>query len=363
VAAWRLVGLSICLRDRDELAFVGRNIQQEFWKSISPTLSTGGACIISSTPNGEGDLFSEIWHGAEVGSNGFTPVFVAWNEPPGRDEKFKAEQIAQLGELAWNQEYDCQFLTSEAILISTLFLQNLDKTLENIIPIRSDLGVTWFDKFKQNGTYLMGVDPSSGSGKDYSVIQVFEFPTLMQVAEFRSNNASSPQLYSMIKYILKQVSKADATCYFSVENNGVGEGVIALYQNDENLEESGNFISEDGRARLGMVTTSRSKLKACLNLKSLLEGGKMSIKSRMLVKELKTYATKGGAYEALPGSTDDLIAATLIVVRLLAEIAMYEQQAHDTLYEYSTVSDQNDNQEYDYTNGDEAYEEPLGIVV
>ena len=352
-------GLSIALLFCDELAFVGRNIQQEFWKSISPTLSTGGACIISSTPNGEGDLFSEIWHGAEVGSNGFAPVFVAWNEPPGRDEKFKAEQIAQLGELAWNQEYDCQFLTSEALLISTLFLQNLDKKIESITPVQSDLGINWYARIKKEGTYLMGVDPSSGSGKDYSVIQLFEFPSLVQIAEFRSNNASSPQLYGMMKYILKQISKQDGTCYFSVENNGVGEGVIALYQNDENLEESGNFISEDGKVRLGMVTTSRSKMKACLSLKSLLEGGKLHIKSRLLVKELKTYATKGGAYEALPGSTDDLVAATLIVVRLLAEISVYEQQAHDTLYQYDNVEDH----QSDYTGGDESYEEPMGIVV
>ena len=43
-------GLSISLLMCDEFAFVKKNIQELFWGSILPTLSTGGACIICSTP-------------------------------------------------------------------------------------------------------------------------------------------------------------------------------------------------------------------------------------------------------------------------------------------------------------------------
>ena len=110
-------GLSISLLFCDELAFVSRTVQEEFWKSISPTLSTGGGCIISSTPNGEGDLYANLWHGALVNANGFAHCFVAWDEPPGRDEEFKQEKIAELGMLAWRQEFECEFLTSEMLLV------------------------------------------------------------------------------------------------------------------------------------------------------------------------------------------------------------------------------------------------------
>lgn len=351
-------GLSISLLFCDELAFVNRTVQEEFWKSISPTLSTGGACIISSTPNGEGDLYANLYHGAALGTNGFAHIFVAWDEPPGRDEKFKEEKIAELGMLAWRQEFECEFLTSEAILIDTLFLNNVGEECRKLSPIKQEMGINWYDTIKQGATYLLGVDPATGTGSDYSVIQIFEFPTLVQVGEFRSNAVSSPQLYNILKYILRQMEKQEATCYFSIENNGVGEGVIALYQNDENLPETGQFVSEEGRTRVGMTTTNRAKLKACLNFKSLFESGKLKVKSTTLVTELKTYATGGGSYRALPGATDDLIAACLIVVRLLGEIASYEQGAFDTLYSYPE-----ENQNY---NGDEdvngPIEEPLGML-
>jgi hypothetical protein len=349
-------GLSISLLFCDELAFVSRTVQEEFWKSISPTLSTGGGCIISSTPNGEGDLYANLWHSAEIGGEGaFVPVYVAWDEPPGRDEAFKAEKISELGLLAWRQEFECEFLTSEALLIDSIFLENLGNINKKIEPIKQEMGINWFDEIKEEGTYLMGVDPSAGSGNDFSVVQVFEFPTLVQVGEFRSNVVSSPQLYGVLKYILKQMEKVNAKCYFSVENNGVGEGVIALYQNDEHMPESGQFISEEGKNRIGMSTTTRSKLKACLNFKSLLESGKMKIKSALLVKELKLFATGKGSYTALPGSTDDLVMACMIVVRLLSEIASYEQEAFDKLYTYS-------DEEMQFDDGNDSQEEPMGML-
>lgn len=330
-------GLSISLLFCDELAFVSRTVQEEFWKSISPTLSTGGGCIISSTPNGEGDLYASLWRGAELNENGFAHCFVAWDEPPGRDDAFKKEKIAELGMLAWRQEFECEFLTSEMLLIDTMILSAMSQKLKkaNIEPIKQEIGIRWYGPLVEGGTYLMGVDPSSGSGRDYSVIQVFDFPGLNQIAEFRSNVVSSPQLYTTIKYILRAIEKSNATCYFSVENNGVGEGVIALYQNDENMPEAGQFISEEGRNRLGMTTTNRSKMRACLNLKSMVESMKLHIKSQMLITELKSFASGKGSYEALPGSTDDLVAACLIVVRLLGEISSYEQAAFDSLYSYS----------------------------
>lgn len=326
-------GLSISLLFCDELAFVSRTVQEEFWKSISPTLSTGGGCIISSTPNGEGDLYADIWNKANLGENGFAFKYVAWDEPPGRDEKFKQEKISELGILAWRQEFECEFLTSEALLIDTIILSNLTNTIKQKVAIfKEENGITWWDALKQEETYLVGVDPSAGSGNDYSVIQVFSFPAMVHIAEYRSNSVSSPQLYLVLKYILKQIEQAQANSYFSIENNGVGEGVIALYQNDENPLETAQFVSEEGRNRLGMTTTNRSKLRACLNLKSMIESGKMRIKSLRLITELKAYAVGKGSYQALPGYTDDLVAACLIIVRLLGEISAYEQAAFDSLY-------------------------------
>ena len=100
-------GLSIALLYLDEFAHVAPEIQEEFWTSIEPTLSTGGNLIVTSTPNGDSDIFAQLWNGAQVQANGFTPIEIKWDEPPGRDAQFKEETIARIGELKWNQEYAC----------------------------------------------------------------------------------------------------------------------------------------------------------------------------------------------------------------------------------------------------------------
>lgn len=104
-------GMSISLLYLDEFAFVKPSVQEEFWTSILPTLSTGGAAIITSTPNGAVDKFSSIWRAANMDNSTdgltFKPFQVAWDEPPGRDETFKRNMIALLGETKWRQEYEC----------------------------------------------------------------------------------------------------------------------------------------------------------------------------------------------------------------------------------------------------------------
>lgn len=244
--------------------------------------------------------------------------------------------------------HNCQFLSSDKLLVESMVLNNLTAEVMNNKPVFTVDDVVFWREIKNGGTYLVGVDPSSGSGEDYSVITVFEFPSMVQVAEYRSNTMSTNIVYSILKKLLKYLEKKDTTVYFSVENNGVGEGVIALYQADEHPPELSEFVSEDGKSRYGMTTTSKTKIKACVSLKEMVEGGKITITSPILLAELKSYARFAGSYAAQKGSTDDAVSAVLIVIRLLEEIATYEQAAFDKLY---SIEDQewgsDDFDEYD----------------
>lgn len=349
-------GMSISLLFLDEFAFVAKNVQDAFWTSILPTLSTGGACIMTSTPNGANDKFASIWRAANFESNKdgmqFVPIHVKWDEPPGRDERFKQDQIAMLGELKWKQEYECEFLSSDPLLIDSLILGKLEKQLKQ--PIRSDMGFDFFQELEPNKTYLLGIDPATGSGEDFTVMFLYEFHTLTPVALFRSNSMSSPTVYAHLKLLLNKIDSLKSMCYFSIENNGVGEGIIALYENDDVVPESSEFISEDGANRLGMRTESRIKLRMCLALKQLVETNRIKVWSKILYDELTNFTTNKGSYAAQIGATDDVICALLIVIRLLEEMSTYDQHAFDSFHHYNKVGkfsediDEEDDQfEYD----------------
>jgi hypothetical protein len=113
-------GLSITLLYLDEFAFVRPNMASEFWTSIQPVLSTGGGCIITSTPKNDEDQFAQIWRAANdnlddfgntlpngVGRNDFFPIKVKWDEHPDRDEAWAAPFRNSLGEARFRQEFEC----------------------------------------------------------------------------------------------------------------------------------------------------------------------------------------------------------------------------------------------------------------
>lgn len=118
-------GMSLSLLYLDEFAFVRPTIAKEFWTSISPTLATGGKCIITSTPNSDEDQFAQIWREAnrktdeygnitKLGKNGFSPFIALWNEHPDRDENWAREEMAKIGEERFRREHRC--ITGESLV-------------------------------------------------------------------------------------------------------------------------------------------------------------------------------------------------------------------------------------------------------
>lgn len=319
------------LSNCDELAFVNPRIQRAFWSSISPTLSTGGSAIITSTPNGDQGLFAELWRSAEMLIGDFKHLFVPWDAPPGRGEDFKTKMIAEQGEQKWKQEFECQFISSDALLVSSLFLQQLTIEIARYPLLKEVQKVKFWDDIQPKKAYIMGIDPSTGSGSDFSVISLFSFPELIQVAEYRSNTMITNELYKIVKNLLLFLESKDCEIFWSFENNGVGEGMLALYENDEDPPQS-ELVDAAKSKRRGMVTTSKNKMTTCVSLKQLLENRTMHIRSPMLLKELKSFARHAGSYAAQTGATDDCVSAFLIVIRILQEVASYDDLAFEKLY-------------------------------
>lgn len=355
-------GLAVSLFFLDEFAFVRDGIAEEFWTSASPTFATGGRCIICSTPNGDTNRFAQLWRGANIpapdnpttGVNGFAAIEVKWNEPPGRDQKFKEGEVAKIGELRWLQEYECRFLSSDLSLIDQVALENLTNAVKEFKPVGVMGDIQFFKEPQANSIYLVGMDPSTGSGSDYCALVAYEFPSLTQVAEFRSNTSSSVVSYHMLKKLLKIFERAKSTVYYSVENNGVGEAIMALLEADERPPETAEFISEAGQKRRGMTTSGKSKLKACLVLKEMIERNGLGVRSPALVAELKHFVRSKGSYAAKRGSTDDLVMATAICIRLLEEIATFDQNAYNKMYSHAFIHEDLPEQYDDDSDGPNA---------
>jgi hypothetical protein len=317
----------------DEFAFVRPSIAKEFWTAITPTLSTGGKAIITSTPNSDEDQFAFIWKGAnkteddfgnttELGVNGFRAYRAHWSEQPGRDQKWADEMKAQLGEDRFNREIGCEFIIADETLINP----NTLIAMEGIEPVSRIGQVRWYEKPKKGSIYCVGLDPSLGTGGDPSAIQIFEANTTTQVGEWKHNKTDIP---SQIK-LLAQINKYIAECtnepnniYYSIECNGIGEAAIISLNEYGESNIPGIFISEAGKGRRGFNTTNKSKLASCAKFKTLVESKKMTVNSRSLISELKAFVAHGGSYAAKIGDTDDLIMASLLVTRMLQHLSDY----------------------------------------
>jgi hypothetical protein len=119
-------GLSISLLYCDEFSYVRPTIAREFWTSISPTLSTGGKAIITSTPNSDEDTFAHIWRESnktldeygndrELGTNGFKAYKADWTKHPERDQKWSAEEKSRLGDEKFRREHCLEFIRDDEL--------------------------------------------------------------------------------------------------------------------------------------------------------------------------------------------------------------------------------------------------------
>lgn len=357
-------GLSLTLVYLDEFAFVPPRIASEFWTSLSPTLSTGGKCLITSTPNQDDDQFARIWKEAiktqdeygnetEVGKNGFKSILVDWREHPDRDDSWAQEEAAKIGEDRFRREHGCEFITNDETLVSNLKLP----FLEGVDPLRREGQVRWYDNIQKDKTYVIALDPSLGTGGDPAAIQVYELPSMNQVAEWQHNKTPVQGQIRILKEICDRIQQESPSSeiYWSIENNTLGEAALVVIREmgEENIP--GTFLSEPKRAgstrryRQGFTTTHKSKITACAKFKSWVENDKIKLNSKNLVREVKTFVARGSSFSAKEGETDDLVMATILAVRMTQVIAQYDDAVFEELQDT-------------FDDGDSIEPMPIGIL-
>jgi len=344
-------GMSISLLYCDEFAFVQPNIAEEFWTSISPTLATGGRAIITSTPNSDEDTFAHIWKEAKttfdaygdertdgLGINGFHGYRAEWHEHPERGEDWKKQELGRIGEERFRREYGCEFLVFDETLINSIKLSEI----VGREPISKMGQVRWYKKPTADSLYLIALDPSLGTGGDFAAIEVFELPSMEQVAEWQHNTTPIQQqvkiFRDVIRYIQDEIgSENNNNIYWSMENNTIGEAGLVVIKDLGEETFPGLFVSEPVRKghvrkfRKGFNTTFNSKISACARLKYLIEEDKMKLNSRPLLSELKGFIASGTSFKAKTGLHDDLVAALLLVIRMSVILAEWDPRVFETM--------------------------------
>jgi len=295
-------GMSVNLLFLDEFAFVEN--AAEFYTSTYPVISSGKdtKVIITSTANGIGNTFQKIWEGAVQGVNAYKPFRVDWWDVPGRDEKWKAQTIANTSSLQFDQEFGNTFFGTGNTLIEGQILLDLRARQ----PVRRLEGgdVSVYEEPIIDHQYIMTVDVCQGRGQDYSTFTIFDVSVqpFKQVCVYR-NNRISPILYPNIIYKYATVYNE---AYVVVENNDQGMVVcVGLYQDLE--YENIHLESAIKADSIGIRMDKKVKRIGCSAIKDIIENHKLDIYDENTIMEISTFISKGLSFEASDGNHDDLM--------------------------------------------------------
>jgi hypothetical protein len=320
----------------DEFAFIPNHIADDFFASVYPTISSGQSTkvIIVSTPRGM-NHFYRMWHDAERKKNEYVPTDVHWAEVPGRDEKWKAQTIANTSEQQFKVEFECEFLGSVDTLISPAKL----KTLVYDDPIKRNKGLDVYENPKEEHNYLMTVDVARGIGGDYSTFIVFditEFP-YRTVAKYR-NNEIKPMLFPSI---INDVARGYNNSYVLAEINDIGDQVANILHFDLEYDNilmcsmrgrAGQIVGSGfsgKKSQLGVRMTASVKKLGCSNLRTLIEDDKLIVNDYEIISELTTFIQKHNSFEAEEGCNDDLAMCLVIFSWLVAQDYFKEMTDND----------------------------------
>jgi hypothetical protein len=314
----------------DEFAFIPNQLADDFFSSVYPTISSGktSKVLITSTPNGL-NMFYKLWTDAEEGRNLYKTVDVHWSDIPGRDDKWRQEQIANTSEEQFRVEFECEFIGSSNTLISGAKLRTL--TFKNPKYRKENFDV--YEDPQMGSSYVLVVDTSRGAGLDYSAFTVMDVTQVPYkiVAKYRSKDIA-PMLYPNV---ILNAANAYNKAMVLIEINDIGGQVADILHHEleyENILQtsvkgrSGQQVGSGfgSRVQMGVRTTKQVKRIGCSNLKTMVENDQILINDFDIIQELNSFISKGNSYEAEQGTHDDLV-MTLVLFAWLSSQKYFKE--------------------------------------
>lgn len=365
----------------DEAAFIQNGVSV-YSSAVAACASVSHAKIVLiSTPNGKDPLYWRTYDNAINKRNNFEFVEFKWfqdlrynknlkwikkNEETGETETIVEPVIGKKGEIKYDeerwrklekegwkptspwyvnmcksfnndeqkiaQELDISFLGSSDTVVPIEVIEKHSQ--ENVIEITDDWNLrdnlvkeTWIWKDPIPGhRYIISCDPSSGSGGDYSAIQVIDvdavdehgIPFFEQVLEYNGklNGSEVGQLvyrygtvYNDALAVVEAIGGYGDAIILTLQELGYSN----LYYDDTNLKNYTNDTIKakknniDNKQQLPGFRTNALRLQMISNFIELLKNNSFRVRSTRVISELGTWIFKNGRPDHMDGMHDDLL--------------------------------------------------------
>ena len=337
----------------------------------------GTEVIIESTANGVGGKFHELWVSAIMGESEYLPIFIPWfwtseyradaTDIVLTDDEIKLkakheiedEQIAwrriKIGELGsdlFKQEYpftwqeaflstgrtvfdkdamenalgntwkpECRMILERSNISTPYFIRRNDKTSYYSFVERDDGELRVWFKPEPRKRYVIAGDVAEGltSDGDYSCLDVLEYPSGQQVAQWHGHIA--PDLLGEIAYVLgmyynKAHIGVEANNHGILTNAVLRDAYYPMLHAQTIIDDKGSDSKET--KRVGWLTTSKSKPYIIDQLSAELREGTAWIACKETVLEMQSFVVReDGKLGAQDNCYDDRVMARAIAGEML----------------------------------------------
>lgn len=283
----------------DEFAFVDVGVANAFWSAVIPTMVTNknARLFVSSTPNGTGNLFYELWTQAVQKKSDYIPLQVKWDAVPGRDKEWKENYIKNElhgDRLLFEQEFEGKFVGATNSPFPPQAFEYLESCCKEPLNVLQNGNLSIWKYPENNRVYAIGVDVGDGIGKDYSVINVFDFTDLDNIEQVACWYANDVDTTTFGENVF-EIGNMYGCPVMAVERNGVGTGVCQHLFYDRNYP---RLLTHGASAsaknfRPGVTSSQNTKSPAVVNMKYwLIDNQKVLIRDKRFVDELRNFERK-----------------------------------------------------------------------
>ncbi len=290
----------------------------EMWAGLYPTLSTGGTCIALSTPYGVGNWFHKNYVEAEEGKNDFNPIKLPWSVHPERDEKWFKKETRNMSKREIAQELECNFNASgETVVHGDDLKRILDSICEPTHRTGFDRNYWIWEQPVEGRDYIAVADVARGDGSDFSVCQILDLQTMQQVAEYQGK--ITPDMFA--PHLCSMASEYN-NALLVIENNSLGIGVLSRieeigYSNIYySVRATHEYVDQATAEAIGGVAGFTMSMKTrplvIAKFEEFVRNKLITINSRRLANEVKTFVWHNGRPQAMRGYNDDLVIASCI---------------------------------------------------